>query len=289
MATQNWFSIYGDPPAGPNSPWVTADMARNSATSSGAAGLPTTTTGGNLGAAPNLQSLSDLVNSINRTAQQSANSARIPNNPALEQQSSANIGSELKGQIPGDVLSQLSQQAAERGVAIGSPGSPNYTASLLRSLGLTSLDLQQRGQQNLSAADARNPGARLFDPTSQLLTPYQTGSLQNQANLTSLDFLRALTGGGGGGRSSGGGGGSMLQPASSPDMSWFGSLLNQSTRGTNPASGQASGYYTPPSVNPILDTDFGFGGASFPGTTDQPSGTMNTADSSYYDPFSGYY
>lgn len=316
MATQNWFSIYGDPPAGPNSPWVTADMAKNSATSSGAAGLPTTTTGGNLSAAPNLQSLSDLVNSINRTAQQSANSARIPNNPALEQQSSGNIASELGGQIPGDVLAQLSQRAAERGVATGSPGSPNNNAAFLRSLGLTSLDLQQLGQQNLSAADARNPVAKLFDPSTQLLTPFQSGTLQNEANRTALDFLRALTGGGGGRGNGGGGtsGGGGSRPTT-PDNSWYGNLLNQAMSGANPASGTGSSYYGAQPANPILDTDFGFGDPSgayqpygtvnTPGSSyydpyygsgygdyssyQQPADTVNTADSSYYDPFSGYY
>jgi hypothetical protein len=43
------------------------------------------------------------------------------------------------------------------------------------------LQIQQQGQQNLTAADARNPGAPLFDPTTQLLTPYQQGELTNQS------------------------------------------------------------------------------------------------------------
>lgn len=117
--------------------------------------------------------ISDIVNSINRNAQQSALSARIPNNPALEAKSSENIASELSGQVPQDVMNLLAQQAAERGVATGDVGGPNANAAYLRSLGLTSLEQQQVGQQNLSAADVRNPAAPIYDPSQQILTPYQ--------------------------------------------------------------------------------------------------------------------
>lgn len=170
----------------------------------------------NLAAAPDLTSLTDLINTLNRNAQTSANAARIPNNPALEQASSGNIANLLAGQIPADVINNLSQTAAERGVAMGSPGSDNSNAGLLRALGLTSLDLQQLGQQNLSAADARNPGAPIFNPGSMLLTPGQLGQLNNAAGFLGLDWYKALhpnLGGGGGGRNpynpnpeSGGGG-----------------------------------------------------------------------------------
>src|SRR5690348_3255411 len=105
---------------------------------SGVTGLPGATAAGNLAAGPTLQSLSDLINSINRNAQQSANEGRIPNDPALEAQSSKNIGSELQGQLPQDVVTQLGQRAAERGISMGSPGSDNSNSGLLRALGLTS-------------------------------------------------------------------------------------------------------------------------------------------------------
>lgn len=135
----------------------------------------------NLGEAGNVSQISDLINSINRSAQKTSLQARIPNNPALETQSSANIGSELQGQVPQDVINLLGQQAAERGVGTGvGSTSANANAQFLKSLGLTSLDLQQRGQANLSAADARNPAAPLFDPSTELITPYQ-GALLNEA------------------------------------------------------------------------------------------------------------
>jgi hypothetical protein len=134
-------------------------------------------TGFNLGSGENLSSLSEMINAMTRTGQSAALGARIPGGTALEEQSSANIRSELGGELPADVLANLRQQAAERGVAIGSPASPNSNAAYLRAIGLTSLDLQNQGQQHLTAAEGRNPAAPIFDPTSQLITPYQAGTL----------------------------------------------------------------------------------------------------------------
>jgi hypothetical protein len=176
------------------------------------AGLVQDTVGGNLAAGPSISSLTDLVNNLNRTAQTAANNNRIPGAAGLEAQSSKNIGSELGGQLPADVVNQLTQQAAERGIGIGSPGSDNSNSALLRSLGLNSLQLQGIGQRDLSAAFGRNPAAPLFDPSSQFLTPGQKGALDTANNRLALDWWQALnpqhgqpTGhGGGGGPVSGG-------------------------------------------------------------------------------------
>jgi hypothetical protein len=131
----------------------------------------------NLQGGANTSQISDLINSITRGAQGAALQARIPGEANLETQSSANIQSELEGQLPADVMRTLGQQAAERGVATGSPGSPNTNAAYLRALGLTSLDLTGMGQSQLTAAEGRNPAAPIFDPSSQLITPYQGATL----------------------------------------------------------------------------------------------------------------
>jgi len=170
----------------------------------------------NFGSGDNLASLSEEINAINRTGQSAALNARIPNAPALEAASSANIQSELAGELPADVLANLRQAAAERGVATGTVGSPNSNAAYLRALGLTSLDLTRMGQQELSAADARNPAAPLFDPTTQLLTPYQAGTLsleqERQQNELLLARQRLAQQAALGGRGGGGG-----QPEPAPD------------------------------------------------------------------------
>lgn len=117
------------------------------------------------------------INMLNVGAQTAANAARIPGATGLEQLSSDLIGQELRGQLPADVVSLLGQQAAERGVATGTPGSPNTNAAYLRALGLTSLQEQQRGEENLSAALGRNPPAPLANAAPFLMTPYQRAGL----------------------------------------------------------------------------------------------------------------
>jgi len=150
----------------------------------GAAGVGGATAGGvnysptGPGAAGNISQISDLINQINRGAQTQANQARIPQNPQLEAQSSSNISSELQGQLPPDVLALLGENAAQAGVASGSPGNP---AAYLRALGLTSLQQQQTGQANLTAADARNPAAPIYNPSQQLITPYESAQLGLEA------------------------------------------------------------------------------------------------------------
>lgn len=135
----------------------------------------------NLGESGRLGQLTDLINTMNRNAQKTSLEARIPNAPALEAKSSENIAAEMRGEVPQDVMNLLGQQAAERGVATGSPGSPNANAAYLRALGLTSLQQEQTGQADLTRAYARNPAAPIFDPTTQLITPYQ-GALISEAN-----------------------------------------------------------------------------------------------------------
>lgn len=68
-----------------------------------------------------------------------------------------NISSLLQGQIPGDVMNQIGQAGAERGISTGSPGSPNSNAAMMRALGLTSLGLQQTGMQDLTQAISQVP------------------------------------------------------------------------------------------------------------------------------------
>ena len=122
-----------------------------------------------------LAGTSQAVTGANISSQQAANAARIPGETGLETQSSSNIGQELKGQLPADVMNQLAQQAAEAG--IGGSSSP---AAYLKALGLTSLSQENQGQTDLTAATARNPGAQPFDASSMLLTPAQAGQMNLQ-------------------------------------------------------------------------------------------------------------
>lgn len=163
-----------------------------------------------------LTSLTNYINNLNRTAQTSANRARIPQGQALETRSSANIGGELRGEIPPDVIALMQQQAAERGVATGSPGSPNSNAAYLRALGLTSLGLQEQGQRDLTAAEGRNPTAPIFDPSTQLLTPAQSINADLERQRLALEGASIAARNSGG--YAGGGYGGGRAPAAEPGM-----------------------------------------------------------------------
>lgn len=158
-----------------------------------------------------LSNLTKQINAMLLSGTKAAQAARVPGGPALEEQSSKVIGQELAGGVPDDVIKLLQQQSAE-----GAPGTGvNPQAAYLRALGLTSIGQQQAGEQNLTAATARNPAAPIFDPATQLLTPGQAGNLalgqqqqnlaaQSEADRVALEQQRlalesARVGGGGGG------------------------------------------------------------------------------------------
>lgn len=223
------------------------------------------------GASPNLESISQLVNQINLNAQQQANAGRVPGGQAVENQLMQNTAQLAQGQLPADVIAQIQQQAAERGI---STGNNDY----LKALGLNSLQAQQTAQGNLSAAYARNPAAPIFDPTTQLLTPYQTGILNNQLGISNAELALKwwealhpeLRGGGGGG--GGGGGRTAPSPTDSTSAlpSWFPTL------GGTPSSSSV----TPPSLSSIPEdpfyTQLDYPGYSNPAmTTFDPGGELN--------------
>jgi len=129
-----------------------------------------------------VSAVTQYINQLNRQSQQAALRARIPGAQGLEEQSTNMIRQELAGQIPSDVLYRLGQAASERGARTGQgAGGQNEMAAYLQALGLTSIGQQRQGQTDLTAAYGRNPAAPLFDPTTQLITPYQQGSLHLQA------------------------------------------------------------------------------------------------------------
>jgi hypothetical protein len=95
------------------------------------------------------------------------------------QNSIANIGkaieSETAGQVPEDVINQLKEQGAEGNVVTGAASNAAY----LRSLGLTSLGLEQQGAQTLEQTLPNLPGA----PISQNPAYYQTQQQSYDAQL----------------------------------------------------------------------------------------------------------
>lgn len=134
----------------------------------------------------NLASLYGMTGSLNRF---SAGQAALPfdiNLPGYRQMtaaSSRNIQSMLSGQVPSDVLRQIEQTAAERGISRGIPGGPNANAAMLRLLGLTSVGQQQAGEAAFTGAMARTPQGPQFNAASFLTTPEQQQAAQMAANI----------------------------------------------------------------------------------------------------------
>lgn len=124
----------------------------------------------------------DLASSVNQFMTSQAQAPYIQNLPNYMQsvaQRSANTGQMLKGEVPTDVVNQIMQQAAERGIAGGAPSSQNSNAAYLRALGLNSLQMMQQGSQQFSQEIADTPVPELWNPMS-LVVP-QTLAAQEQA------------------------------------------------------------------------------------------------------------
>lgn len=161
-------------------------------------GVQSTAISGNQAALPQIQQLASGINQFNQGQQLQQYQQYNPNIVPSYNQAGTNAMSMLRGEVPDDVLYQIGQGAAERGVAGGSYAGPSNMTDYLRALGLTSLDMTQRGQQNLLSLTGGTPTTPLYDPSRMFLTPEQL--LQEQTSYN----LAALRGGGGG---SGGGGG----------------------------------------------------------------------------------
>lgn len=164
--TSSYSDIYGGKPLVPN-PTTTASSAIS----------------GDIGNLGKLYQLGTGVSNYGENQLTANYNAAIPNYSALATQSSANIGSELKGELPDDVVRQIINQAAERGIATGTSNSPNAGASLLSHFLGTSLDMTNLGERNLSGAVARSPIAQPFDISRMLVNPEQAQEAQMMSNI----------------------------------------------------------------------------------------------------------
>lgn len=138
----------------------------------------------------NLQALIQLLSGINNSQQSQLTSnfnTAIPNYQALTQTASSDIGNNLHGVVPPDVINLLTQQGAERGITTGMPASGNANAAYLRALGLTSLGREDLGVSQLDSTrqSAAATVAPLFNPASFLVSPDQQQQAQFAANTMS--------------------------------------------------------------------------------------------------------
>lgn len=137
---------------------------------------------GNLQNIPAITGLATSIDEINQNEALKFLGMAIPNYSALQGKASGLASEELAGNVPQDVISQLLQQAAERGIMTGGAGSPNTNAAYLRALGLTSLGQEQTGMANLHQLVSDVPKVQQFDPSGLLVSPEQQQAAQTQAN-----------------------------------------------------------------------------------------------------------
>lgn len=170
---------------------------------------------GNLGQLDKIKQLMAALDEQSARNAQYSMTLNLPNYGAALGQAMGNVQSGLSGQLPGDVITLLQQQAAERGIGGGFPGSANVGAAYLRALGLTSLDLQQKARENLTSlmgavprGTSVNPADLLVQPTQQQEWQYLANQLRaapNPAEAAAAN-LANLQAGMGAGQSAGGGG-----------------------------------------------------------------------------------
>lgn len=86
----------------------------------------------------------------------------------------------LEGKLPQDVINQISQQSAERGIGGGQSGGPNTNAAYLSALGLNSLKMMGSGSEELSKSIQDTPTAELFNPSS-IWMPAVLGQMSNES------------------------------------------------------------------------------------------------------------
>lgn len=168
-------------------------------------------------------------------------------------------------------------------------GGPNANAAYLRALGLTSLGMQQQGEQNLSGAVARTPRTPLLDPASFFVTPGQLQEAQYGANVlggapipsqAAEEARRNALAGINAGR------GSVPNPPgfSYPNMSNFGgyggSSFGSSALGITSSGLPQSAYDSWNQWMSGLGGGVGGGGGA-------PFGTVSTPGSSSFDPYAG--
>lgn len=262
---------------------------------------------GNISNLPGLYDLAGSTNQFNQSQLLGQYNAALPGFSNLVNQASGNIQSNLAGQVPQDVQNAIAIKAAERGISTG-VGSPNSNAALLRALGLTSLDLQNLGNTQLTQAIQRSPVAAPFDISRFFFSPQEQFQAQQGANIYSAApqpgmagraALGAAQAGLGAGRNQGG-----VAPTGSNIAGGIASNYGQQHFG-NTATGNVYGGVTS-NVAPSqiytnwqdwmqgLPTSTGTGGTDwsrfFASDEDlgAPPGTVTTDTASSYDPY-GYY
>ena len=133
------------------------------------------------------------INTYMNKAAADAYRANMPNYDALMKNRSGVIADQLAGKVGDDVLAKLIQTGAERGITTGSPMGAGANAAFLRALGLTSMDLQNKGIENFNKSFEATPVPELFNPAS-IIVPERVGNQEWERYLASSKPTTVETG-----------------------------------------------------------------------------------------------
>jgi hypothetical protein len=136
----------------------------------------TQSTNANAAALPALKSLASNVNSFSQDQLLTSLRKVIPNYDQLVSKTRSIIDAELAGEIPQDVQDAISRNAAAKALGGGYGGSQMHGNLVARDLGLTSLNLKERGVDSASRwiqMSTQNLVPNLFDVRSMFITPTQ--------------------------------------------------------------------------------------------------------------------
>lgn len=162
---------------------------------------------GNLAMAPNLQQLAGSFTQFNEAQIEKMLQASIPGYTSIKGDVSGNIESMLKGEIPSDVSSAVQRADAARSLGGGYGGTGAARNLTTRDLGLTSLDLTQKGissaqswlqtMNSLYAPGIVSPvqfSNMFISPAQQIATQQQERNAKFQHDWTSnvLDWQSSL-------------------------------------------------------------------------------------------------
>lgn len=125
---------------------------------------------------PDITELGSKVNAFNQDELERMLRHAIPNLTEINEGVGDSLASMVRGQLPKDVADLIERKSAEKAVGGGFTGSGMHRNMSARDLGLTSLELTQRG---ISSAERWISSARqsqtapLYDVTSMFVSPAQ--------------------------------------------------------------------------------------------------------------------
>lgn len=145
----------------------------------------------NLANLPTVAEFASKFNELSTEQMSAALEKMMPGYLKLRDQTTANITSMAKGEVPTGVENLLARKAAERGITLGTSGSEFQSFDELRNLGLTSLDMTQRGldaaMRWIDSTAAKTP---VFNMATAFLPIDQRVNLKYQENV--MTFQRDL-------------------------------------------------------------------------------------------------